>query len=153
MDIGSKHGYPASALSNFSPHPFVLDGVEVASMEGLLQSFKCPYPEVQKEMCKLVGFAAKKRGKGYKWQKTGKLHWQGKDYDRFEQEYQDLLNHAYSQLYKQSESFRNALRATGDAVLTHSMGRNKEAETILTVSEFCGRLTKMRAFLFMREKG
>lgn len=23
MDIGSKCGYPASSLSNFSPHPFV----------------------------------------------------------------------------------------------------------------------------------
>ena len=28
MDIGSKNGYPASALSNFAPHPFELDGVK-----------------------------------------------------------------------------------------------------------------------------
>lgn len=35
MDIGSKNGYPASALSNFAPHPFTIDGVECNSMEGL----------------------------------------------------------------------------------------------------------------------
>lgn len=144
MDIGSGKGYPSSSLSNFSPHPFMLDGVEVASMEGFLQSLKCPYPEVQKEICKLVGFTAKKRGRGYKWQKNGKLYWLGKEYDRYGQEYQELLNHAYSQLYKQSESFRNALKASGDAVLKHTIGRSKEAETILTQAEFCRRLTKLR---------
>lgn len=40
MDIKSGCGYPASALSNFAPHPFVLDGVYCASMEGFLQSLK-----------------------------------------------------------------------------------------------------------------
>lgn len=151
MNIGSKCGYSASSLSNFAPHSFVLDGIEIASMEGFLQSLKCPYPLVQVEICKLVGFAAKKRGKGYKWQKTGKLYWQGKEYDRQGQEYQNLLNHAYSQLYKQNESFRNALKAAGrDSVLTHSIGRTKESETILTQAEFCGRLMKMKAYLFMK---
>ena len=33
MDIGSGNGYPSAALSNFAPHPFVLDGVEIASMK------------------------------------------------------------------------------------------------------------------------
>jgi hypothetical protein len=37
MDIGSKSGYPSSALSNFAPHAFEFDGVKCASMEGLLQ--------------------------------------------------------------------------------------------------------------------
>jgi predicted NAD-dependent protein-ADP-ribosyltransferase YbiA (DUF1768 family) len=40
MDILSGSGYPSGALSNFAPHPFVFDGVQVASMEGLLQAFK-----------------------------------------------------------------------------------------------------------------
>lgn len=37
MDIGSKSGYPSSALSNFAGHRFTLDGVEIWSMEGFLQ--------------------------------------------------------------------------------------------------------------------
>ncbi len=40
MDIGSGKDWPSSALSNFSPHPFIIDGVECNSMEGFLQSLK-----------------------------------------------------------------------------------------------------------------
>ena len=58
MNIGSGNGYPSSALSNFSPHRFVLDGVECYSMEGFLQSLKFNNSEMQVEICKLVGYAA-----------------------------------------------------------------------------------------------
>ena len=68
VDIKSGSGYPAAALSNFYPHPFIFDGVEVASMEGLLQSFKFEKPHIQLEVCKLVGLAAKKRGRSKNWQ-------------------------------------------------------------------------------------
>ena len=40
MDISSGSGYPASNLSNFAPHEFIIDGVQCASMEGCLQSLK-----------------------------------------------------------------------------------------------------------------
>lgn len=40
MDIGSGTGFPTAALSNFAPHPFIIDGVECNSMEGFLQSLK-----------------------------------------------------------------------------------------------------------------
>lgn len=63
MDIGSGSGYPSSNLSNFSPHGFVVDGVECASMEGFLQSLKFQDPEMQKHVCTLVGKAAKFKGK------------------------------------------------------------------------------------------
>lgn len=58
LDIHSGHDYPSGALSNFAPHPFVIDGVECASMEGFLQALKFSNPDVQKEVCKLVGRAA-----------------------------------------------------------------------------------------------
>ena len=51
MDIGSSRSYPAGTLSNFSPHPFVLDGVHCASMEGFLQSIKFKSPEMQEQVC------------------------------------------------------------------------------------------------------
>lgn len=69
MDIGSGKAYPCNALSNFAPHPFVFDGVECNSMEGLLQSFKFANPEMQEAVCKLVGKAAKFKGK----KKNGRL--------------------------------------------------------------------------------
>lgn len=139
MDIGSGRGYPSSALSNFAPHPFVIDGVECASMEGFLQSLKSPNPEIQKDICKMVGLAAKRRGN----KRWTCLYWQGKEIDRFGEEYQRLLDRAYDAL-SQNDGFKRALLATGDAVLTHDIGRRKESETVLTRSEFCRRLTRIR---------
>lgn len=63
MDIGSGSGFPSSSLSNFSPHPFVIDGVECNSMEGFLQSLKFKDVEMQKHVCTLVGKSAKFKGK------------------------------------------------------------------------------------------
>ena len=143
MDIGSGSGYPSSALSNFAPHPFAIDGIECASMEGFLQSLKFSNPDMQKEVCKLVGKAAKFKGKKKKWWQTQTLYWQGQEIDRHSQEYQQLLDRAYAAL-AQNDSFRRALLATGTAALTHSIGKSNPSETVLTKAEFCGRLMRLR---------
>lgn len=61
MDIGSGTGYPSAALSNFAPHAFTIDGIKCASMEGFLQSLKFENPEMQRQVCTLVGKAANHR--------------------------------------------------------------------------------------------
>jgi len=142
MDIGSGKKYPSSALSNFAPHPFEIDGVECNSMEGFLQGLKFKNPEMQIEVCKLVGYAAKKKGRGKIW--TDTLWWKGEPIDRFADGYQELLDRAYDALAKNS-GFRKALLASNEAVLTHSIGKRKEKDTILTVREFCGRLMRLRS--------
>lgn len=144
VDIGSGQGYPASALSNFSPHPFVIDGVQCASMEGFLQSLKYSNPDMQKHVCTLVGKKAKFKGKKKKWWREQKLYWQGQEMSRHGPEYQELLDRAFEAMFEQSESFRNALKATQKATLTHSMGKNDASQTVLTNREFCGRLTRLR---------
>lgn len=143
MDIGSGNGYPESALSNFSPHGFEIDGVKCASMEGFLQGLKFENPEMQEYVCSLVGKAAKFKGKKKKWYKTQTLYWKGKPISRDSEEYQELLNKAYMALY-QNEGFKKALLATKGATLTHSIGKRKINETVLTTQEFCSRLTKLR---------
>lgn len=143
MDIGSGNGWPAGALSNFSPHPFVIDDIECASMEGFLQSLKFSNPDMQKEVCKMVGKQAKFKGKKKKWYKTQTLYWQGQEIKRDSEEYQQLLDRAFEALAV-NESFKKALLATGNATLTHSIGKNKQSETVLTKSEFCSRLMKLR---------
>lgn len=153
MDIKSGCGYPAAALSNFAPHPFVFDGVAVASMEGLLQSFKFEKVHIQVEVCKLVGFNAKKRGKMKNWQERQVLHWNEVEYPRKSQAYQDLLDRAYQAMCDGNEGFRKALLATGDAVLQHSIGRSKQSETVLTKTEFCSRLMKLRKQLKDEQSG
>jgi predicted NAD-dependent protein-ADP-ribosyltransferase YbiA (DUF1768 family) len=143
MEIGSKSGYPSSALSNFAPHSFEIDGVQCASMEGWLQSLKTKSPDMQKHFCTLVGLGAKRMGSKKAWWRRQVLYWQGVEYKRDSEEYQHLLNRAYGALAL-NEGFRRALLSTGDAVLKHSMGRTNQKETILTQSEFCGRLMRLR---------
>jgi len=144
MDIRSKGKYPSNALSNFSPHPFVLDEVEINSLEGFLQGLKFKSVEMQAEVCKLVGFGAKKKGSNKKWFKTQTLYWRGVEIKRESDEYQELLDRAYNACYEQSDSFRRALAASVGATLTHSMGKNKKSETVLTTQEFCSRLMILR---------
>ena len=143
MDIGSGNGYPESSLSNFAPHPFIIDGVECNSMEGFLQSLKFESIDMQKYVCTLVGKTAKFKGKKKKWYRTQTLYWQGKSIKRDSDEYQNLLNKAYNALNK-NEGFRKALLATNNANLTHSIGRSNTNETVLTSSEFCKRLMHLR---------
>ena len=152
MDIGSTNGYPSAALSNFAPHPFIFDGVEIASMEGFLQSLKFKNSEMQKYVCTLVGRAAKFKGKDKNWYREQKLYWQGQEFKRDSKEYQILLNKVYNALYQQNESFRKALEASKPGILTHSIGKTKENETVLTQSEFCGRLMKLRMGKLLAEE-
>lgn len=148
MDIGSKAGYPTSAISNFAPHLFMFDGVLCASMEGPLQAFKYDKPDLQLEVCALVGLAAKRRGqrRNKAWKQSQTLWWMGEAYERHGAAYQALLTRAYDALAK-NESFRRALLATGDAVLTHSIGHHNPRETVLTEQEFCGQVTRVRTLL------
>lgn len=143
MDIGSGTGYPSANLSNFSPHPFVIDGVECASMEGFLQSLKYSNPEMQVHVCTLVGKQAKFKGKKKKWYRTQTLYWQGEEIDRHSERYQELLDQAFTAL-AQNTKFQKALVASGNSTLTHSMGQKDPSRTVLTTKEFCSRLTKMR---------
>lgn len=144
MDIGAGKGYPSSSLSNFAGHRFFLDDVQCNSMEGFLQSLKFESIEMQKQVCLLIGKAAKFKGKPKRWYTKQVLYWRGKEIKRDSKEYQDLLDRAYQAMYDQCSSFRFALHRTGNATLTHSIGKTKINETILTRKEFCSRLTNLR---------
>ena len=78
-----------------------------------------------------------------KWWRTQTLYWQGVEIARSSEEYQVLLDRAFDAL-AQNSGFRAALLATGNSVLTHSIGKTKITETVLTRQEFCSRLTKIR---------
>ena len=148
MDISANNKWPSLALSNFAPHPFIFDGVECNSMEGLLQSFKFDKPHIQIEVCKLVGRKAKFRGKkrNKAWKRVQKIWWKGQEFDRHGKEYQDLLDRAFNAL-AQNIGFRKALLATGKSPLTHSIGKSRKPETVITEREFCSRLKKIRSKL------
>lgn len=149
MDIKASYDYPAGELSNFSRHPFELDGIKCASMEGFLQSLLVDNLELQIEVCQMVGIEAKRWGLAHidALKPIQKLWWRGREHDRHGVEYQELLDRAYEALFQQNENFREALRATGDEVLTHSIAINDPHEDILSEKEFCSRLMKLRSML------
>ena len=152
MDIKSKAEYPAGALSNFTSYPFEIDGIQCASMEGFLQSLKTADPTEQITICAIVGKAAKHWGSEHNffWKTIQKLWWQGRELDRHGQKYQQLLDRAYEAL-SQNEEFRKALLATGQEILTHSIGESDPHETILTEQEFCSRLMTIRSKLISED--
>ena len=144
MDIGKGSGGVAGRLSNFTPRRFIFDGVECNSIEGVLQSFKFKNPDMQKEICKLAGLGAKQRGASKNWRQYQKLYWNGVEYKRDSKEYQDLLDRLYQSVYDQNENFRRDLQSCKGVTFTHSLGKHKKSETVLTSLDFCSRLTKLR---------
>ncbi len=144
IDIKAKAPFPGGALSNFAPYPFVFDGVSCACMEGFLQSLKFRDISEQKHVCGSPGSIAHSLGRKIDWRESGRLWWLGTPFDRLSDDYQQLLDRAYDALFEQSPTFRAALKAAGEARLTHSIGKSDPCETVLTVEEFCTRLERLR---------
>lgn len=150
IDIGSSEEFPVGTLSNFTESKFEVDGVKINSMEGFLQSLKTKDKSKQEEICKMVGYQAKKAGR--KLQKKQDydptvLYWKGKPIQRISLEYQKLLRKAYITKLSSDKTFRDALAATKGAKLTHSVGKSSPYETILTEQEFVNILTELRKLL------
>lgn len=148
LDIHSKSGYPASALSNFYSYPFTIDGVECASMEGFLQSLKERDPDEQRRICKLTGKPAKERGNALSASRTvgDPVYWLGMTFDRCSDDFQVLLDRAYQAL-ADVPKFQAALLASSDRLLVHTIGKKQPQTTILTELELCSRLMRLRHFL------
>lgn len=144
IDIYSKGEYPSNVLSNFYPNEFIFDGVKCCSMEGFLQSLKYKNTKKQQKICTLSGKEAKKKGK-YKflWKLTGNIHWQGKKIKRTSSVYKNLIKNAYEAL-SQNQEFLNAIKATDNKTLIHSIGSHDERKTILTEKEFIDCLNYIR---------
>ena len=147
-DIGSTSEWPAGELSNFTEHHFTYDSVQCFSMEGLLQALKYEDPRRQKEICRMVGREAKAMGNKCprNWKLSGMLFWQGYLFNRHGDEYQELLSEAYLAVSR-NKKFRDALLATGDAQLIHTLGKDSPYKTVLTSDEFCSRLMVLRAII------
>jgi hypothetical protein len=118
-------------------------------MEGLLQSLKFEEMPLQAKTWKMVEKGAKRRGedRNVTWKEQQVLWWKGKSMKRDGPEYQEFLDRAFEAMSEQSVSFRQALVASQEAILTHSIGKTVEGETVLTEEEFCSRLMRIRARL------
>lgn len=136
----------AKELSNLYPHAFILDDVQCGSIEGFLQSLKFADPDEQTAVATLFGSEAYLTGQaGNAWKEEGVLYWRGKKYPRTYKKYQELLMRAYDECFDQNEAFIAALYETGNAVLTHEMGKHNWNQTVLTPTEYIYQLYRLRA--------
>lgn len=141
LNVHSRGKYPSNVLSNFYTHDFVFEGVSFRCMEGFLQSLKIPYEEEKIAFSKMEGLEAKLAGTDKEYTA---LYWRGKRYDRYSKEYLFLLMQAYEALCSQNVLFQDALRASYPRILTHTIGKWKRKNTVLTWWEFTHILTKLR---------
>jgi hypothetical protein len=112
-------------------------------MEGFLQSLKIQDISEQRRECGLPRPVAQSIGRKFDWRISGTLWWLETPLDRLSVEYQQLLGRAA--LFDQPAASRAALAASGQAQLTHSIGKSDPCETILTSEEFCLRLERLRS--------
>jgi len=145
INIGSSESNLAASLSNFNQYHFHIDGIFCASMEGFLQSLKFNNIEKQIEVCKLIGVKAKFKGNKRKWFNAQLLYWNGIEIPRGSIYYQDLLDRAFSEIFKNKEYQKNLFN-TKNALLIHDIGKSDPTKTVLTIYEFCDRLMKMRDY-------
>lgn len=153
VDIGANNinDLPAWALSNFTLHSFVLDGVMCASMEGFLQSLKYEDPMEQMDVCTKHGLDAKKAGKhGRDWKADQTLHWQGMPIARDSDEFDSLITAAFDKRFE-NPHFRWALFQTIGRPLRHSIGKRDKTATVLTEQEFIDQLERLRKIIVRTE--
>lgn len=137
VDISSKSEFPINMLSNFASNSFTLDGVNIASMEGFLQSLKYKDTDAQRRICALTGNEAKKAGKRHNfWKITQVLYWNGNKINRYSSNYTNLITRAYDAMAESNPVFVKILLSTGYKVLVHSVGKEHKWQTVLTEDEF-----------------
>ncbi|QPI13910.1 DNA ligase [Serratia phage 4S] len=143
FEIRSNFPWPSNALSNFAKHPFVMDGLSFAGMEGFIQGLKIQNVKLQERVFTLVGIEAYRAGQQFT-VKNQTVYWRGTPLNRLSEAYDNLVHNAYYHMAFQNKSFRDALVATGDKVLTHPLGSNDKFKTMFTEKEFCDKLTEIR---------
>lgn len=146
IEIGGHTKHPAGKkLSNFYERPFVFDGVKCGGFEGIVQAFKCPDVQKQREICALSGVDAKRAGREFdNWKEKQQLNWNGDTFGRCSRGYTLLVTRVYDEIFNQDRSLREALLSLGDAQIWHSIGKPDMRETTLTEVEMLFQVERLR---------
>lgn len=138
----------ARRLSNFSKDRFVIDGVEMASVEGFVQGIK--FPELPEEDIRreiafgLAGFEAKRIGNeaaefGYEF-----VWWKGKAIKYGSDEHYKLNERAIRAKFDANPEAMELLLSTKGKKITHELGGTESRTTCLPKAVFCDILTRIR---------
>lgn len=143
LNIGSKSDdWRAKRLSNFSADPFVLNGIQFASVEGFIQGTKFPENDPRrKQAFQSVGKDAKRFGRDAE---RRFVWWQSQIISYGSPEHHRLIERAIRAKFEQNPEALKALTATKGMTLTHDLGHPESPNTSLPATVFCDILTRIR---------
>lgn len=143
LNIGSKSDdWRAKRLSNFSADPFILDGVQLASVEGFIQGTKFPENDPRrKQAFQSMGRDAKRFGRDAE---RKFVWWQGQTIPYGSPEHHSLIERAIRAKLEENPEALKALIATKDMTLIHDLGHPEFSNTSLPAKVFCDILTRIR---------
>lgn len=132
----------AALCSNFPRMPFVVDDVELASLEGFVQGIKFPVGDERREKAfGLSGRQAKRIGR-----KAERIFvwWQGMEIPYGSPAHHALIERALRAKFGQLPEAMQALLATEGTELVHDLGHAESSHTSLPSAVFCAILTRIR---------
>ena len=129
-------------LSNFSHHPFVLDGRRLESAEGFIQGIAFPEGDQRREAA--FGSFGSKAKQFAEEQEKKFVWWDGKTISFGSNEEHELIEKALRAKFDQNADAREALLATKGLRLTHELPDPEAPNTCLPAEVFCLILMKIR---------
>lgn len=140
-------GSYSKVLSNLFPYEFIFKSEKLSSIESFFQAIKFKDANIQKFIFNYSGTDSNNIQvvSDYNWKESGHIFWQGKEIDRFSDEYTDMIDELYISAV-QNPLYRQALKGC-DKYILHSIGGESKFETVFTRYEFERQLNVLKDFL------
>lgn len=148
INVGYKRkGAYAKVLSNLFPYEFKFRGKKLNSIESFFQGIKFKDIEMQNLVFTYDSLNSNyvKVCSDYDWKQTGILYWQGKEINRYSEEYENIVDELYISAI-QNPLYRNVLKTCNREII-HTMGGKEKSETVFTRYEFEKQLNCLKDFL------
>ena len=131
------------AISNFSEHSFVLDGICCGTVEAFIQGIKFPSDDPRREQI----FAMKKGFSAWKMRvhAAGEyVWWNGQAISYRSPEHLSLIERAIEAKFNQNPDALGALKSTQGLAIIHESGIPESPLTSLPAEAYCQMLTRIR---------
>ncbi len=130
------------AMSNFSAHPFVIDGIRCASVEAFIQGIKFPPDDPRREEVFAMGGVAAWKMRVYA---VGDyVWWGGVQISYRSAAHAELIRRAIEAKFAQNPDAFDALTSTRGLEIIHEPGGVESPLTSLPATVYCKILTDIR---------
>jgi len=128
-------------MSNFAHTPFVLDGIEYASVEGFYVALKFLEPAKRAKLSRLYGLVAKQMGKKSKIERSC---YGGEWFSFGSQAHLELIKRAIRAKLDAHRHIARAFAATAPRPIIHDTGHPDPPDSEFPASVFCRILSELR---------